>query len=176
MFLWVGCKLPEAFEQEIRQHCLSLNREIGLNTVAFELPQHISLKISFQTEEPEAVADFLAGFLAKQQAFSVRISRAEQNGTILWIPAEENDTLRHLHTQLDALLEDRFAIPQHPFDTCFLFHSTLFMDPEEEKIRVMNSLLADYPLARELTVDTFLLGASETGKPGTCRIIREIKV
>lgn len=176
MYLWAACKLPEAFEQEIRTVCLGLNREVGLDTVAFELPQHISLKISFQTEDPEAVADFLAGYLAKQKPFSVRISRAEQNGTILWLPAEENDTLRQLHAQLDALLEDRFGIPQHPFDKCFLFHSTLFMDSDEEKIRIMKGLLADYPMARELTVDTFLLGASETGKPGTCRIIREIKV
>lgn len=176
MYLWVGCKLPEAFEQEIRQHCLSLNREVGLDTVAFELPQHISLKISFQTEQPEAVADLLADFLAAQTAFSVRINRAEPNGTILWIPVEENKTLRRLHGQLDALLEDRFGIPQHPFDKCFLFHSTLFMDPEEDKIRTMTGLLAEYPLARDLTVDTFLLGESETGKPGTCRIIRKIKV
>jgi len=176
MYLWVGCKLPEAFEQEIRQQCLVLNQEVGLDTVAFELPQHISLKISFQTEDPEAVTDFLTGFLAEQKAFSVRIKEAEQNGAILWMPVEENEMLDQLHAQLDGLLESRFNIPQHPFDKCFLFHSTLFLDTDEEKIRVMNQLLAEYPLKRELQVDTFLLGASETGKPGTCRIIREIKV
>ena len=176
MYLWVGCKLPEAFEREIRQRCLALNEQVGLDTVAFELPQHISLKISFQTDRTDEVLDDLAAFLAEQRPFSVRILHAEQAGNILWMTVAENDRLQRLHAQLDERLKDRFGIPQHEFDKCFLFHSTLFMDADAEKIGRMERLLADYPISRELPVDTFLLGMSETGKPGTCHIVREIRL
>ena len=176
MYLWVGCKLPEAFERNIRQRCLALNAQVGLDTVAFELPQHISLKISFQTDRVADVLDDLAAFCAAQKAFSVRLLPAEQSGNILWMPVAENAQLQQLHAQLDTRLEEYFGTPQHEFDKCFLFHSTLFMDTDAPKIAQMEQLLADYPLPGELRVDTFLLGVSETGKPGTCRIVREIKV
>lgn len=176
MYLWVGCKLPEDFEQEVRSHCLLLNQQIGLDAVAFELPQHISLKISFQTDKPEDVLADLENFLALQKPFDVQIMAAEQERNILWLPVAENETLNHLHAELDARLESRFGIPQHEFDKCFKFHSTLFMDADIEKISQMCAMLKHYPFARKLTVDTFLLGISETGKPGTCRIVRHIKV
>ena len=176
MYIWAGCRLPEEFESEIRRHCLELNRDVGLDTVAFDLPQHISLKISFRTDRAEDVTADLEDFFARQQPFSVRLLPPERFGNILWLPVAENDRLRQLHETLDGRLERRFGIPQHELDKCFLFHSTLFMDADADKIARMERLLAEYPLPGELNVDTFLLGASETGKPGECRIVREIKV
>lgn len=176
MYIWIGCKLPEEFEREIRQHCLTLNEQIGLDTVAFYLPQHISLKISFQTDRVSDVLEDLALFLAAQKAFSVRIASPQQAGNILWMPVEDNAQLQWLHGKLDERLEHRFGIPQHAFDKRFLLHSTLFMDADTHKIARMERMLADYPISRELSVNTFLLGESELGKPGTYRIVREIKV
>ena len=176
MYIWTGCKLPADFEQHIRNRCLELNRDIGLSTVAFSLPQHVSLKISFQSEKCDEILDYLVNFLSKQTPFSLRIQNPEQAGSILWMPVEENLHLRQLHEQLDAQLEQRFGIPQHQFDKCFLFHSTLFMDSDTDKIAQMCRMLTESPTAQELQVDTFLLGLSETGKPGTYRVVREIKV
>ena len=176
MFIWVGCKLPEEFEQEIRNRCLALNKKIGLNTVAFSLPQHVSLKISFRSDRYREIIEDLAAYLATQEPFSLRILSAEQAGNILWMPVGENGQLRRLHMELDERLENRFGIERHEFDRCFLFHSTLSMDADAGKIADMRDALAEYPIERELQVDTFLLGLSETGKPGECRIVREIRV
>lgn len=176
MYIWVGCKLPEAFEQEIRSCCLELNKEIGLDTVAFSLPQHVSLKISFQSERYQEIIEDLTAYLAAQEPFSLRIQSAQQAGNILWMPVAENQNLDRLHKELDARLENRFGIGQHEFDKCFLFHSTLFMDSDAERIAQMRDALAKFPIERELRTDTFLLGLSETGKPGECRIVRQIKV
>jgi 2'-5' RNA ligase len=137
MFLWIGCRLPEAFENEIRQYCLALNKRISLDTVAFSLPQHISLKISFPTDRPEEVLEDLSAFLGAQRPFRLRITGPEQVGNILWMPVEENKELQRLHQQLDERLQTRFGIPQHEFDRCFQFHSTLFMDADAEKISKM---------------------------------------
>lgn len=176
MYIWVGCKLPECFEGEIRSRCLELNQAIGLDTVAFSLPQHVSLKISFQSERYEEIIAYLTGFLSVQKPFSLRIRQAEQEGNILWMPVAEIEVLRQLHTQLDTLLERRFGIGQHEFDKCFLFHSTLFMDADAGKIASMQKALAQYPVEREMPVDTFLLGLSETGKAGAYRVVRQIRV
>ncbi len=176
MYIWIGCKLPEIFEQEIRSRCLTLNEEIGLNTAAFSLPQHISLKISFETNRQEAVLEDLTAWLSGQAPFSVRIQNPVQAGKILWMPVSENRQLDRLHRELDARMESRFGVPQHPFDKTFLFHSTLFVDENTEKIAKMGEMLADCSIERELMVDTFLLGVSETGKAGSYRVVRQIQV
>ena len=176
MYIWIGCRLPVDFENELRSHCLAANRQIGLDTTAFSLPQHISLKISFQATDYEPVLAELTSFLSARQAFSVRLDSPAQMGPILWLPAAENTTLRWLHEQLDDLLERRFGIPQHEFDKAFLFHSTLFIDERTEKIARMGNAMADFPLPRELTIDTFLLGLSPDGTNGSYRVVQEIKV
>ena len=176
MYIWIGCKLPADFESELRRHCLAANRQIGLNTTAFSLPQHISLKISFDTPEYETVLAELANFLSAQHSFSVRLGPTKQFGTILWLPAGENPILRRLHDELDAFLEHRFGIPQHEFDKAFLFHSTLFIDENTEKIAAMNNTMVDFLLPRALNIDTFLLGLSPDGTNGSYSVVRIIKV
>ncbi len=176
MFIWIGCKLPEDFAHALRQYCLEKNEDIGLDTVAFELPQHISLKISFRTEAPQAVLDCLRAFASRQKPFSVGLSQPEEVSGVLWLPVEENETLRRLHQELDALLEEKFGIPQHPFDKIFAFHSTLFLDKDQEKLGAMARKLESMELPEHLLVDTFLLGMSPDGKPGTCQIVDSISV
>ena len=89
MYIWAGCKLPADFEADIRSRCLDLNRDIRLSTVAFSLPQHVSLKISFQSETYDDILDYLEDFLSKQSPFSLRIQNPEQAGSILWLPVED---------------------------------------------------------------------------------------
>ena len=176
MYIWIGCKLPVEFETELRGHCLAANRHIGLNTAAFSLPQHISLKISFDTPDYEAVLEEVTEFLSAQQPFPVRLGSAQRFGKILWLPAEENDTLPRLHALLDEFLESRFGIPRHEFDKAFLFHSTLFIDDRPTKLEAMAEALCGFPLPPELQIDTFLLGVSNDGAPGSYRVVRTVKV
>ena len=176
MYIWIGCKLPTEFERSLRSYCLAQNRRIGLDTAAFSLPQHISLKISFDTPDYETVLAELTDFLSAQRPFSVRLSHAEQFGKILWLPAEENNILSQLHKQLDNFLESRFGVPQHEFDKAFLFQSTLFIDESTEKIGVMRDAMADFPLPRELMIGTFLLGLSKDGTNGSYRVVQTVEV
>ena len=174
MHIWIGCKLPEEFEREIRVFCLEKNQELGLDPVAFSLPQHISLKISFETERTAEILEDLVGLLSLQPSFRVEIRGIEQNGNILWMTVGENETLRRLHEKLDDHLGNRFGIAQHLFDTCFQFHSTLFIDPDREKIGKMGETLTDVDLPRELMVERILIGTSASGKAGTYSVVRRI--
>ena len=174
MYIWIGCELPEMFEREIRNICLAKNRDIGLDPVAFSLPQHISLKISFETERAEEILADLPRFFAAQPPFAVQICEVEQNGNILWMTVGENIVLEQLHEKLDAFLKSCFGVGQHLFDTCFQFHSTLFIDPDQEKIAEMRIALANLDLPRKLMVERVLLGTSESGKAGTYSVVRRI--
>ena len=174
MYIWIGCALPEAFEAEVRGRCLEYNREFGIDTVAFLLPQHISLKISFSTDRPEAVLDAVEEILHQETEFYVNLKEPELEGKILWLPVEENPRLRVLHEKLDALLQEQFGIKQHAFDKAFLFHSTLFLDEDTEKLAAMQEKLAGWG-ARCCKVDGFWLGVSESGKAGTYRVVRRVE-
>ena len=176
MYIWIGCKLPEDFAQALRTFCLRENAAIGLDTTAFSLPQHISLKISFDAPEYEQVLDELSAFLSAERSFSVRLLPPQRQGQILWLPAEEDPVLRQLHDRLDGFLERRFGIPQHEFDKAFLFHSTLFIDSRGEKLHRMHRVLSPFPLPRELQIDTFLLGISPDGTAGSFRVVRSVEI
>ena len=176
MYIWIGCKLPQAFEQELRGRCAPLGESLRLDMVGFTLPQHISLKISFEAEERyETILDFVEQLLKKEEKFYVNLLGLERMGNILWLSFRENETLRRLHDALDRELETRFAICQHPFDRDFAFHSTLFFGEEEKLSRAMDAL-SDYPLPSQLPIETFLLGVSKSGKAGTYRVVRQVDV
>lgn len=176
MYVWIGCKLPEDFERKIRNHCLALNETIGLSTFPFSLPQHISLKISFDAgEQYEQILSWLEKVLEKENMFYVNLLPVEQQETILWIPVAENPRLQALHQMLDKELEERFQVPQHPFDQAFFFHSTLFMDTDREKLAKMALALADLSFPSPVPINQFLIGLSPDGKTDI-RIVREINI
>ncbi len=174
MYIWVGCKLPEGFEKAIREKALSENKAIGLDTLAFCLPQHISLKISFSTDRTEAVLAWLREYLARQPSFFVSLQGIEQAPGVLWLRVVDDPVLDGLHRQLDALLLERFAIPRQALDKHFIFHSSLFMDADAEKLRQMAKALAGMVLPKLLPVEAFLLGTSPDGSPGSYRVVAEI--
>lgn len=178
MYIWVGCKLPERFEEELRGVCLAHNRDIGLDTAAFDMPQHISLKISFAADDGQAeeIFAFLEDLLSRESRFYVNLLPPEILDTILWLPVLEAPTLRRLHDTLDRELLTRFGISPHPLDQCFFFHSTLFMDPDTGKLSRMRQLLSHDCPGGTLPVEGFLLGCSPNGEPGSYRIRKEIKI
>ena len=176
MYLWIACKLPDKFAQQLRQQCMQLNEAIQLDTSAFTLPQHISLKISFPSERRAEISSWLEQYLSRQQPFAVELLPPQRRGNILWLPVAEHTVLQQLHRELDQNLQEQFGIPQHEFDKCFQFHSTLFLDTDGAKLDRMRQALLPFPIACTLTVDTFLLGVSETGAPGSYRVLREISV
>jgi len=173
VYIWIGCAVPEAVAAPMRAYCLACNTDLELSTVAFRLPQHISLKISFSVPDPEPVLDYLEDVLSGEPQFTAGFTEISRLGNILWCSVGENPCLRKLHQKLDALLQTYWGIPPHPFDLDFQFHSTLFMDSDEVKLGHMLARLRDYPLAAAFPVSTCLLGVSPDGRPGSYQVVRK---
>lgn len=174
MYIWIGCKLPEEFERQVRALVTAHGEGLVLDHSGFSLPQHISLKISFEAGDRwEEILDAVEQILRQEGDIRAVPGGIEQQGNILWVTFRENSQLRRLHNLLDRALRKEFGIPQHLFDKAFRFHSTLCLG-QPEALRQLLQRLADPALPEELEVDEFLLGISESGKSGTYRVVRRI--
>jgi len=175
MYLWTAVDVTGALE-EIRQRALLANGEIGLSQVAFLLPAHVSLQISFQVAEENA-ADIqreMEQIFRRTPAFSIRVRGLEGVPGCLWIAMEENETLRGLHEKMVGLA-GRYGAPPHPFDGDFRYHSTLFLSQEAEKLARMADRLKEAPLPDVIPANAFLIGGSETGRAGEYRVFQRIE-
>ncbi len=176
MYVWIGCELPKEFELDLRDVCLEASDGLALDFTCFTLPQHISLKISFDAgQDYGPVLDFAEELLRKEKPFYVNPKETEQAGNILWLAFRESGTLRRLHNLLDRDLKRRFGVPQHLFDKAFAFHSTLAMGPVQE-ITVYKARLNGLELPERLEIRAFLLGVSESGRAGTYQVARRIEL
>ncbi|MBQ4074810.1 MAG: 2'-5' RNA ligase family protein [Clostridia bacterium] len=174
MHLWTAVDLTGKLDG-IRKKALWENQQIGLTEVAFTLPAHVSLKISFSLPDeicPQAIGEAAEIFRACP-AFEIGVKGLDRTPSILWIAMEENDPLRALHERMVALAEKYGAAP-HPFDRQFFYHSTLFLSDDQERLSRMEEALRDIPLPEKITADAFLIGGSETGKPGEYRVFHRI--
>ena len=153
MYIWIACDLSVGLA-EIREKCVEYNRDLRLSEAAFSLPQHVSLKISFDVDD-SIFADVIAAveyYLSAQKAFIISSPVPEMLSGILWLRIPENEHLIRLHEELDAMLLSRFGVPLHEYDRCFKFHSTLFMDDSDGLFEMYRRIsMIDVP--SELVID-----------------------
>lgn len=142
MYLWVGAVFDSESENQIRNIANKLNEKYTLSTVAFSLPQHISLKISFECDNYIKIIDYIKARLVSFPSFDVEINDVSKiDGSLIWLEVCENETLRKIHNLLNKSLLDTFSIPLKSFDgEGFKFHSTLFFD---SRVSVAHQKLID---------------------------------
>lgn len=176
MYIWTGCCLPEAFAEPLRRQVEAANRDLQQDLSGFTLPQHISLKISFEGGDATAeILDAIEGVLRQEKEFYVNPIAIEQKYNCLWVAFQAQEQLTRLHETLDSMLESRFGIPRHLYDQYFQFHSTLCLGQPEKLLQLLQRL-GEVELPETLKVDTFAMGVSESGKSGTYRVARTVKV
>ena len=174
MYIWIACDVSEPLGF-VREECIRKNSELCLSDVAFSLPQHISLKISFPVEDAifEDVISAISKYLGEQSGFVLDEPKPELYGTILWLNFSSDSHLLRLHKELEELLLDGFGVPLHEFDKCFKFHSTLFIDTQKELMQ-MYDFVCGIKMPKCVEVHRFIIGISESGKIGEYRVLREI--
>ena len=177
MFVWVGINV----EKQLKETRMAVDRvfeKIDISNVTCQLPLHISLKISFNIENMlfESVLSDIVDIYNAQKPFEINIKGIEKYENIEWIRMYSNEALEALATALNMMLLEKYNVPLHEYDLDFIFHTTLFMDDDAEKINAAHNLLGDLCLPQTLVANTFVIGTSETGENGTYRVYKTVEV
>ena len=174
MFIWVGCDISPKFA-EYREKVKECNAEVNASESAFSFPQHVSLKITFEMDDDIAkhcIKDIVE-FLKGQKPFEAKAQNIELQNGIIWIRMEENEHFAHLHRELDEIAIS-YAVKQHEFDKNYIYHSTVIMDEDSEKLEKLYAKIKDIPYPKELKINTFIVGHSLDKI--TYKVDRRIKV
>ena len=175
MFIWTGLVFDEKNEDNIRNVCREINKEYDLSELSFTLPQHISIKTSFITDNYIEVKEYIKEILKNQKRFNIRIIGITKiNNGVIWLDIEETEELRNVHNLLNTKLKEKYNIPLSGFDgEKFHFHSTLFQDKNiaDKHQTLVDKLNYELNLPMTLTINEINLGISEIGKVGTFKVI-----
>lgn len=176
MYLWFATDLSESLAAA-RREAERVTDELGLNNAALALPVHVSLRIALAVadEESENVCVFVERYFEETEPFDIIPDSVGQNGNIVWCRLRENRQLSEIHRYLVDELKNRFDVGSHPFDDSFLYHATLFFGDGEAEASAAFERLKNLELPSTLRVSRFLIGGSETGRPGEYRVFREVE-
>ena len=177
MYIWLGIEV-EGQLAAAKERALAVEREMGFGLSCFTLPMHVSLKMSFPMDDARApeVMEFVKGYYAALSPFLMRVRGPEADGPILWIRMERSAELDRIHDELNEQLLLRYGVGLHEYDTDYKFHTTLFMDGDEARIREAYSRIQDVCLPETLTASRFVIGTSETGALGSYSVCESITV
>ncbi len=177
MFVWVGINVEEQLK-ETRKAVDGVFERIDISNVTCQLPLHISLKISFDVENSlfDSILNDIIDIYNVQNPFEIKVKGIEKHENIMWIRMQSNEKIEALATKLNEMLRDKYGVPLHEYDLDFIFHTTLFMDDDAEKINVAHNLLGNVYLPETLIANTFVIGKSDTGENGTYRVCKTINV
>ena len=177
MFVWVGINVEDQLK-EVRRAVDGVFEKIDLSNVTCQLPLHISLKISFEIENSmfNNVLNDIVAIYTETTPFDIAVKGIEKHENIEWIRMHSNGSIEALATKLNTMLRDKYGIPLHEYDLDFIFHTTLFMDDDADKINAAHNLLGNLELPKTLVANTFVIGTSAMGKNGTYSIYKTIEV
>ena len=177
MYIWVGVEV-ESQIAEIKKSAFEIEKKIGFENSNFTLPMHISLKISFPVNDSVAndvIYDIERLYYAVTP-FEIDVDRIECYENISWIRYKQNDKIDGIHDRLNAMLFEKYGVGLHEYDCDYKFHTTLFMENNEEKIRSAYEMIKNVYLPKKISVNKLLVGVSESGKLGSYRVFREVNI
>ena len=171
MYIWVGIDVDSQL-QDIKQKGLAVEKEIGFALSNFNMPLHISLKISFEVPDRKygSISHDILNLFKNTGAFDIPVKSIENEGCIAWIRMGECPKLKKLSIKLNNMLLERYGIPLHEYDTDYKFHTTLFIEQDTEMVRRGYEALKNCPLPATLRANRFAIGTSDEGKPGTYKV------
>lgn len=176
MFVWVGIDVDSQYG-EIKDVVKRVEKEVGIDHSIFTLPWHVSLKISFKVDEKdlEEIEGTITDIYNGVEPFEIAVKGIEHHDNICWVRMCENHRLNALSEVLNHTLRDKHNIPLHEYDLDFMFHTTLFMDDDLDKVARCYDMVKDAPVPDKLVAKRFVIGLSEGGALGTYKIFKRIE-
>ena len=152
MYFCIAALLDDATQNEIRRQTLAILRKYGIGVTALLLPQHISLKISFATDQvdnllayfDELCLSHFPTYVTLQNLEAVAIHDLDAQTGLLWYNVREDARLRKIHNQLNTDLPELLGISNSSIDgDRFYFHSTIaYGNKSYEEYRQIHAAVA----------------------------------
>lgn len=176
MYIWIGINVDGQLES-LKKKALEADRKIGFEHSCFTLPQHISLKISFDVSADiyDCVISDILDYYKGIEPFYIKTDRIENCQNICWVLHHSCPEIEKIALDLNSMLRDKYGVPLHEYDLDFLFHTSLFMDDDFSKVTAAYEQIKDEPLPEQLLANCFVIGTSNSGALGTYKVIHEIE-
>lgn len=175
MYIWIGVNVDGQMPS-LKEKALLADREIGFKHSCFTLPQHISLKISFDvsTEIYDSVITDILAYYEGIEPFYIEPDKIQNCQNICWVLHRSCPEIEKIALDLNNMLKSRYGVPLHEYDLDFLFHTSLFMDDDFNKVSAAYERVKNEKLPERLKVNRFVIGTSENGALGTFKVVHEI--
>lgn len=176
MYIFLAIDVDDQFA-EIKNKANIVDKSIGFKNSCFTLPLHISLKTSFKIDVSifDDVIEEVINYYLSIQPFKIDIYRLEMYDNIIWIRICRNDHLDKVHDDLNKKLLEKYNIKLHEYDLDYKYHTTLFMDNNNNNIRSAYNLINRIKLPQNIMANQFIIGVSETGELGSYSVYKKIK-
>jgi len=174
MYLWIALGIDKENENFIREYCREKNKKYEVNEQSFTLPQHISLKTSFDTDNYQEIINELKRLFSDSQKMNLKVQDIEMVPGVIWLNIEEKTELRNYHNLILKFLKEKYSIDKTGFDgDSFKFHSTLFQDVDNKEMvsKLFENIDKVVWIDRKLIANRLYFGISEVGKVGTYKVV-----
>lgn len=175
MYIWTAIDVDSQLSA-LRKTVNDVTEKLKADNSALTLPLHISLRMSFfiaDAEYKRAVRD-IGEYLRGVRHFEVGINGIEKHGNVVWCAVGGCSELSAIHSDLLEMMSSDFGVGAHSFDNSFIYHSTLFFSEDEQMASEAFEHIKNEPFPEKLTVNSFLIGLSETGKAGDFKVTERI--
>ena len=175
MFLWIAIDVDEQVI-ELRENAENYIINHGLTSPTLTLPFHISLKISFQVSSDisQDVISDIRDFCRSLKPFTIAVKGIEKTDSIIWLTMQDNAYLTDMHNKLDEMLLKKYGVVQHEFDKSFIFHTSILIMSNRERLSTAFETIKDVQIPDVLNAKKIIIGSSTDGQPGTYSVIEEI--
>ncbi|MCH4886273.1 2'-5' RNA ligase family protein [Acidaminobacter sp. JC074] len=145
MYICIALLTDDLIQNKSRKIVFDLSQKYDIDTMSSRLPQHISLKQSFEIDKIDEIENYFDQLSKSMKPFSVVLNKIDLclinndsiNKQILWYEIEESENLWTLHNKLNRELLDLFEIPMNGYDgDTFKFHSTIAYESNKEDLFV----------------------------------------
>lgn len=178
MYIWTAVNVDSQLAS-IKKKAMEIEKEIKFEQSDISrLPLHVSLKISCFVEDGkyDEVVNDLTGIFKTYRPFTITPKTIELHETISWLHMESNEYLEKLHGEMCSLFVNKYGTTLDRYDNEFVYHSTLFLDPDTDKVKAAFLKIKDEPVPEVLRADRFVIGGSPDGKINTYRVFKEIEI
>lgn len=113
MYLWIGLGIDKENEEFIREYCKKINMKYKVNEQSFTLPQHISLKTSFDTEEYQNIINDFKNMFKNNKKMNLKVHDIEMVPGVIWLNIKEKPELRKYHNLILNHLKEKYNIEKN---------------------------------------------------------------